>query len=279
MIWDHGFTDDEARAATGLHLDAIRAARQRFDIASTNRPSRPAAARVRVLPYPGGRHPRTGFLDGALNPQRDTKISVFTPWDDRSYVVADIPEAIWSNLGLTYLAHEHIDTLWTRQGIALDPTEWQRRPDGSLEFERTLPNGIAFGTRVEPFPDGVLMRTWLRNGTTNVLTGLRLQNCLMLKAARGFHPQTAQNKVLRGPYAACRSEDGRHWIITAWDPLDAVWQNPPVPCMHSNARLADCPPGQIVRACGWIAFHEGPDLDAALARLEQTAWRTRAANP
>jgi hypothetical protein len=34
----------------------------------------------RVLPYPGGRHPRVGFLDGAIDPQRGTKASVFAPW-------------------------------------------------------------------------------------------------------------------------------------------------------------------------------------------------------
>ena len=64
-----------------------------------------------------GRHPRIGFLDGAIRPQRETKISVFTPWDPHSYVVVDVPEAIWSNLGLTYLAHTHIDTVWTKKKI------------------------------------------------------------------------------------------------------------------------------------------------------------------
>ena len=49
---------------------------------------RPATSRV--LPYPGGRHPRIGFLDGAINPQRETKVSVFTPWDPSSYVVVDV---------------------------------------------------------------------------------------------------------------------------------------------------------------------------------------------
>ena len=70
-----------------------------------------------MLPYPGGRHPRIGFLEGAIDPQRETKLSVFTPWHDSSYVVADVPEAIWSNLGLTYLAHTHIPTIWTAQKI------------------------------------------------------------------------------------------------------------------------------------------------------------------
>ena len=274
MIWHHGFTAAEVRAATGFTLDEIHAAQQRHAIFATNRPPLAADAPLRVLPYPGGRHPRTGFLDGALNPQRDTKLGVFTPWDERSYVVVDVPEAIWSNLGLTYLAHDHVDTIWSKDGTVLDPLEWNRRPDGSLDFERTLPNGIAFGTKVVPGRDAVRMESWLRNGTSNTLTGLRLQNCVMLKAAKGFHAQTAQNKMLRAPYSACRSDDGRHWIITAWEPLDAVWQNPPVPCIHANGKLADCPPGQTVRSRGWVSFFEGDNLDAELERIEKTGWKT-----
>ena len=34
---------------------------------------------------------RRDFLEGAVAPQRETKISVFTPWDDAGYVVADVP--------------------------------------------------------------------------------------------------------------------------------------------------------------------------------------------
>lgn len=273
MVWHHGFTPEEVRSATGLGLEDIRAAQKRHDILATNRPPLAADAPLRVLPYPGGRHPRIGFLEGALNPQRDTKLSVFTPWDERSYVVVDVPEAIWSNLGLTYLAHEHIPTLWTQEGKVLEPLEWKRQPDGSLDFERTLPNGIAFGTRVVADREAVRMETWLRNGTPAPLTGLRFQNCVMLKAARGFHAQTGRNKVLRAPYAACRSEDGHRWIITAWDPLDGVWQNPPVPCFHSNPKFPDCPPGQTVRAHGWLSFYEGDNLPAELDRIEKLNWR------
>jgi len=32
-----------------------------------------------VLPYPGGRHPRIGFLDGAIDPQRETKFTLREP--------------------------------------------------------------------------------------------------------------------------------------------------------------------------------------------------------
>ena len=56
-------------------------------------------------------------------------------------MVADLPEAIWSNLGLTYLAHTDIQTVWEERGIPLKPMEWTRHEDGSLSFERELPNG------------------------------------------------------------------------------------------------------------------------------------------
>jgi hypothetical protein len=112
MLLYHRFTYAEASAATGLTIDEIASAAQRLDLTRASVPPRAPGSDLRVLPYPGGRHPRIGFLEGAVAPQRETKISVFTPWNDSAYVVADIPEAIWSNLGLTYLAHSHIETLW-----------------------------------------------------------------------------------------------------------------------------------------------------------------------
>ena len=60
-------------------------------------------------------------------------------------MVLDVPEAIWSNLGLTYLAHTHIDTVWTKKKIEMAPSEWERREDGTLWMQRRLPNGIVFG--------------------------------------------------------------------------------------------------------------------------------------
>ena len=114
MVWHHRLTVDEIQAATGLAPAEITAALARFEINAATRPHRKVGEPLLVLPYPGGRHPRIGFLEGAVRPQRETKISVFTPWDDASYVVADVPEAIWSNLGLTYLAHTHVPTVWTQ---------------------------------------------------------------------------------------------------------------------------------------------------------------------
>ncbi len=137
-------TADEVRQATGLSIEeAERAVQRLLPIAAESAET----AKLRLLPYPGGRHPRRGFLDGAIDPQRETKISVFPPWSDGGYAVVDVPEAIFSNLGLTYLAHTHVPTIWTEKSVELEKLEWKKNADG-LEFERKLPNGIVFGSRV-----------------------------------------------------------------------------------------------------------------------------------
>ncbi len=236
---------------------------------------RPADAPLLVLPYPGGRHPRIGFLEGAIDPQRETKFSVFTPWDPNSYVVVDVPEAIWSNLGLTYLAHTHIDTIWTKQGIELPKLEWNRRPDGSLDIERTLPNGLAFGVNVLPTQEAVRMEMWIENGTTGSLWDLRVQNCVMTKMAAGFAQQTNENKVFANPYVACRSEDGQRWIITAWEGCDRPWGNEDCPCFHSDPKFPDLEMGQKHVLHGWLSFYEGDDIQAEFRRIEATGWREK----
>ncbi|MBN2133239.1 MAG: hypothetical protein JW741_27315 [Sedimentisphaerales bacterium] len=273
MVWYHRFTTQEVRAATGLTAGEIRAAQEKFDVWPGNRPQREADAPLLVLPYPGGRHPRIGFLDGAIDPQRETKFSVFTPWDPNSYVVLDIPEALWSNLGLTYLAHTHINTIWTQQGVELKKLEWNRHPDGSLDVERTLPNGLAFGVKVRPARDAVHMEMWLRNGTQEKLTDLRVQNCVMPKMAKGFAALTNDNKVLTNPYVACRSDDGKRWIITAWEGCYRPWANPDCPCFHSDPKFPDAEPGQTHRLRGRLSFYEGDDIQAEFKRIEATLWR------
>ena len=160
MVWHHRFSTAEIQAATGLNDVEIAAALVRFEIRMDNKPKRPAGAPLLVLPYPGGRHPRIGFLEGAIDPQRETKVSVFTPWDPESYVVVDVPEAIWSNLGLIYLAHTHVPTLWTQKKIELERLEWNRRPDGTFEIERKLPDGVLFGAKVAPLTNAVRMELW-----------------------------------------------------------------------------------------------------------------------
>src|SRR5262249_23023686 len=145
----HKFTLPEMGAALGLSADEVAATLKRLDIDPVRAPRRAADGPLLVLPYPGGRHPRVGFLDGAIRPQRETKVSVFAPWKDGGYAVADVPEAIWFEPGgkreLLYLAHTHVPTLWDKRGVALDALEWQRNTDGSLAVERRLPSKVAFG--------------------------------------------------------------------------------------------------------------------------------------
>lgn len=273
MVAYHRFTIDEVHRATGLAGGEITAALKRFNIVPGAHRPRKTGEPLVVLPYPGGRHPRIGFLDGAIRPQRETKISVFTPWDDTSYVVADVPEAIWSNLGLTYLAHTHVPTVWTKQNVELAKLEWNRRAGGVLDFERALPNGIRFGTKVTPTATAVRMEMWLANGTQETLSDLRVQNCIMLKGAAGFEDQTADNKVFDAPYAACRSRDGRHWVIAAWVPCHRTWANAPCPCLHSDPKFPDCAPGQTRRIKGWLSFFDGDDVKAEFRRIDATGWR------
>jgi hypothetical protein len=269
MIWYHHYSIDEAARATGLETGQIEEALDRFGIRPEARPVRPVGAAVLVLPYPGGRHPRIGFLDGAIDPQRETKVSVFAPWDDgSSYAVVDVPEAVFTNLGLTYLAHTHIKTIWEEQGIRLEPLEWTVGAGGELTIERRLPNGIVIGSRVEPTKDGARMELALTNGTDAKLTGMRAQVCVMLKGMEGFNAQTNANKVIRGELVGVRDEAGRRWVVTAWRPLNRAWANPPVPCLHADPALPDCAPGETVRAEGRLWFVEGSQEDV-FRRVEQ----------
>jgi len=273
MSW-HRFTTEEMSDATGLNAAEIKSTLRKLGLENVSPPKLAPGAALRVLPYPGGRHPRIGFLEGAIRPQRETKVSVFTPWDDASYVVVDVPEALWSHLGLTYLAHTHIPTIFDKQGARLEPLEWDRSaPDGTLRIARRLPNGISYGAVVKPGADAVRMELTLTNGTSETLRGLRVQNCVMLKGAVGFTALTNANKLFQKPYVACRSDDGSKWILTAWDPCDRPWANAPVPCLHSDPKFPDCPPGQTRRLTGWLSFYQGTNIATELERIEKTGWR------
>ncbi len=284
MLGAHRYSIDEVRAATGMSSAEIKAAKERLGLSGLRGRSGEPAARMLVLPYPGGRHPRIGFLDGAVAPRRETKVSVFAPWDDESYVVADIPEAIWWNRKapetqarggreLLYLAHTHIATHWTRKDIDLEPLEWTNIGESSWEMRRTLPNGVEFGACVKSYPDHVRMEQWITNRTKETLTGLRVQNCVMLKGAKGFDDRDNANKTLTNPYAAVRSREGNRWVITAWDPCVRPWANAKCPCLHSDPQFPDVPPGETRRIKGWLSFYEGDDIDAELKRIDATGWR------
>jgi hypothetical protein len=264
MLVDHRLTPSELRMATGSPIDEAKRLVEQRPV--TNADSQ--QAELRILPYPGGRHPRRGFLDGAIDPQRETKLSVFPPWRDGGYAVVDVPEAIFSNLGLTYLAHEHIPTIWSAQSIDLDRLEWQAIENG-WEIVRTLPNQIVFGSRVTKRGEGVAMEMWLTNGTNAPLSGLRSQVCVMLKGLPGFNSQRRHTHVVAGPFIAIKSDRHDRWVITAWEPNDRAWDNPPVPCIHSDPVFPDCQPGQTVNVRGGLWFYEGDQVRQEIARLAE----------
>ncbi|MFO0976976.1 MAG: hypothetical protein U0996_11300 [Planctomycetaceae bacterium] len=271
MVWHHHYTAEEIRNVTGLDAASLEQALKRFNIRPDNAPLPDVDPPIFVLPYPGGRHPRTGFLDGAVEPQRETKLSIFAPWDRSSYVVLDVPEAIWSNLGLTYLAHTHVDTIWTKQGIQLPQQEWQTLDDGSFQIRRELPNKIVWQVTATPHRDHLAIRMSMTNGTPELLTDLRVQMCAMLRGLKGFDQQTNDNKIFRGSLAACRNEAGDRWVILGFEPINRAWGNPPCPCLHADPKFPDCPPGETREVYGRLSFYQGQDIDAELARIKQ-AW-------
>lgn len=244
------YTPEEAAAVAGL--DAAGRAGYERRLAARAAPA--PAEKIEVLPYPGGRHPRIGFLDGAIDPLRGTKAGVFLPWDPESYVVVDLPELITSNLGHLFLAHTHVPTIWNERDVWLDNVDWTRRDDGSLALEWPLPNGVVFGSRITPRSEDVEMELWLRNGLDETLTGLRTQICVMLKGAPDFAAQTADNKTFESPVAAVRSASGERRILTEWERAGRVWGNAECPCLHSDPVLPDCPPGETVSVQGRLWF-------------------------
>ena len=273
MLVDHRYTPTEAGAALGMTADEVTTAAKRLGV--TNRPV--SEPRPSVLPYPGGRHPRIGFLDGAIRPQRETKVSLFAPWADGGYAVADVPEAVWhvTNAGhrkLLFLAHTHVPTIWDELGQTLPPREWITTRDGAFEMARPLPNKVMLTSRVKPGSDGTRMEFRVTNGSTEMLTGLDVQMCVMLKGLNGFGLPSNENKIFQPPFAAARDASGRRWIITGWDRCKRAWGNPPCPCLHSDPRIPDCPPGESRSVRGWASFYEGPDIQAELKRLAEVAF-------
>lgn len=275
MLLAHRYTWEEAARVTGLSLQETEAAARRAGIDPDTGAYPFPLKRTGVLPYPGGRHPRIGFLEGAVDPIRATKASVFLPWDPRSYVVIDLPEAIFRGKDLIFLAHTHIPTVWDQPNRRPRFLDWRRHPDGGLAGEWPLPDGVVFGATIQPAAAGVEMELWLHNGTDRMLTGLRTQVCVMLKGAGGFTEQANTNKIFEAPVAAARSQSGDRWILTAWSPCGRVWGNDQVPCIHADPVWPDCPPGATARARGRLWFYEGNGIQKEIERAKAEITRPR----
>jgi len=271
MIARHHYAIDEAAGVFGLPAKTLEARMPSYTIDAKPWPEKPRRNAIAIMPYPGGRHPRIGFLDGAVSPQRGTKASLFAPWDASSYAVIDLPEAIFSNLGLIYLAHTHVMSLWDQKHQYIDNVDWERHADGSLSSTWRLPNKIAFGARIVPDTNAADMELWLENGTSQTLTGLRTQICVMLKGMAGFNAQTNDNKRLDGSVAAVHSDDGNRWLLVAFDRAGRTWGNDKCPCLHSDPVLPDAAPGERVSVNGRVWFLEtGRRIDREIAAAQAT---------
>jgi peptidoglycan/xylan/chitin deacetylase (PgdA/CDA1 family) len=272
----HRYSPAQAGSALGITADEATDAAKRLGIVS-KRPVRKEGEPLLVLPYPGGRHPRIGFRDGMIRPQRETKASIFAPWADGGYAVADVPEAVWfvpkDKPELLYLAHTHVPTTWDKQKVTLDAMEWDRKADGSLALERLLPNKVTLAAFIKPDRDGVRMEFRVSNGGVERLTGLRVQMCVMLGSLTDFETRTNENKVFAPPFAACKDGTGKRWVITGWERCGRAWGNPPCPCLHADPVVEDCLPGQTRSVRGWLSFSEGTAIDAELKRLEKVAFQ------
>jgi hypothetical protein len=114
----------------------------------------------------------------------------------------------------------------------------------------------------------------LSNGSAETLTGLDVQMCVMLGRLKGFEAQLNENKVFQPPFAASHDVSGRRWTITAWNGCQRAWGNAACPCLHSDPRLPDCPPGESRTVSGWLTFYEGSDIRGELKRLATKAPRS-----
>ncbi len=270
MLIYHRYTATEAGAALGLAAEQIEAEARRLEVSAETAGPRPA-----LLPYPGGRHPRIGFLEGAIRPQRNTKISFFAPWSDGGYAVVNLPEAVWHKTAsgrrkLLYLAHTHVPTIWDELGEVLPPLEWKKTPSGGLESTRVFPNKVAMTSRVALEENGLALEFRIENGSDETLTGLDVQICVMLKALRGFEQQTNENKRFQAPFAVACDAQGKRWIITAWERCQRAWGNAPCPCLHSDPHIPDCPPGESRTVRGWVSYYEGADIEREMRRLNSS---------
>jgi len=266
MMFDHQFSKDEMLQATGyseMDLD------QSLSLLVPAAPGSNNKDILKVKPYPGVRHPRINFKDGMLSPMRGTKVSIFLPWDQEDYVVLDLPEALFTQFGLTFLGHKHIPTIFDYQKIVIQNSDWSISDNGSFHNTWSLPNQMVIGADIYPGINELDMKLWIKNNSDAVFTDLQSQVCIMLKMATNFNALNNENKIFDSPVAAVRSEDSSHWIITAWNGGNHEWGNEDCPCLHSDPRLPDCAPGETVNVTGKIWFYKGTEIETKIQSIKK----------
>jgi len=263
----HRYTVAESRMVTGLDRSTMQKAMLRAKV-----PNAPQD-KLEVMVYPGGRHPRLGFRDGEYRPKRETKVSVFSPWDREDYLVVDIPEAMWNitpnGRELLFLAHEDVPTMWDRLEATVPISEWEKVV-GGYECRIELPNGVVIRTKVSPQATSVALEMEVINGSPNPLTGLYTQNCIMLARMKGFNEQSLAHRRSAGFFTACGNEDETKWVIYSWEKVKREWGNVHCPCLHSDPQFDDLEPGARQTIRGWISFFEGQNVESEMLRLHNS---------
>jgi peptidoglycan/xylan/chitin deacetylase (PgdA/CDA1 family) len=262
MVNYHQFSYDEIQMVTGYNLNEIDSVL--YDLNNRLTVKVPHK-KIIVKPYPGGRHPRIGFKDGMRSPMRGTKASAFLPWESSDYIIIDLPEAVSTQFGLTFLGHKHIPTVFDLQRIPVHNQDWEVIDDGALINEWELPNNMTIISEIYPGSNSIDLKLILKNNTSDtVFTNLKTQVCIMFKNASEFNTQTNDNKIFECPVTAIHSADSSKWIITAWDYCVNSWGNEDCPCMHADPVFPDCKPGEAVQLSGKIWFYEGIDVQTKI---------------
>ena len=198
MHHDHNYSQKEMMEVTGLRAKVLD---QHLSLLDPVRHDSEVNEMIKVKPYPGIRHPRINFKDGMLSPMRGTKASIFLPWAPEEYVVLDLPEALFTQFGLTFLGHKHIPTLFDYQKTVIHNSDWTISEDGSLSNFWKLPINVTIGAEILPQEKTVVMKLWVENNSDTTFTDLQSQVCIMFKEAKQFNKLSNDNKIFDSPTA------------------------------------------------------------------------------
>jgi len=211
-------------------------------------------------------------------------------WPSQDYIWLDFPEAIFCNLGLLYLGHS--SPAHPTVFPDLEKVAWQS--DGNrMSFERTLPNHVVFGgSLATEDPAAIEMTLFIRNGTDQPITDIKVQTCAYLRAIRELALFSMSNKYVHvaekgwipfdsaegdttasgqyrlgwrdGPKVAdlpvivTVSEHGDRMVGMTWhENTYSLVGNPNHPCMHADPFFPDLEPGQEEHIRGEMLFFEG----------------------
>ena len=249
MLGPHQFSNAEAAQVLGRSEAEISADAQKIK-------ATPASGLL-VRPYPGGRPIRIGFREGAIDPLRGTKASVFLPWSPRQYVVIDLPEAIFSNVGLLFLAHTHVPTIWNDQNKVIENVDWERKTDGGLRSSWRLPNGMKFRRSDNAGRRSGAHGTDITQQHRPDAESPPNSDLRVAEGGSRFSRAVRCEQGLWQDDRGVRSADRSRWILTEWERCGRTWGNAQCPCLHSDPVLPDCAPGQMVRVTGRLWFAEG----------------------